>query len=163
MSMLHTIQNTYVPMRVSDVTVDDTVLDSSTAGFTFAPDDKPEDSLQLGPEVNGIEIIFQGADSSDAQNFQARFYGYPINGPAEFICDVSGTIGTARGNEDSTTNLYADTLVIDSQQHVKSVAIKDAGGNNRISKLVFDSVGYRDIYCEFPDVTAGINAYARGF
>lgn len=166
----YTIQGSYEQMRSADVTTDDTVLDGSTAGYTYDWHDKPSAAKELGPEYNACEIIFPcGQDflddtnamiATDGNNFAFSLWGYAERGPAEFLCEVSGTVGTAR-IEDSTSVLYTDTLTIDSQGHLKTISVADAGGNNRVAKLAFDTCGLKYLYVCFSDTSAAINPYIK--
>ena len=169
MAMQHTIRGSYAPMRSGDVTTDDTALDGETAGYTYHWKDKPKEAFQLGEEYNKCEIIFtagyecadstDNADASDGGNFAFKFYSYTENGPAEFLADISGTVGTAR-IADSTLALYVDRLTIASQQHPEAVASKD-NGNNRIAKLVFDTCGFKYLYAEGYDVSHAPRPWIR--
>lgn len=163
---LTTGQFSYEPMRGGDVTVVDTVLDSSTAGFTFHESDKPASAYELNPEYNAPIIIFETKDASDNKNISINLYGYPVNGPAEFIAELSLTVGTARIN-DSTRSLYVDTIVRTndvSDGHAKKITIRDSG-NNRIAKVWFDGMGLRNVYSEVSDMTTGmsVNPKIRSF
>jgi len=172
MSVLHTIQASYEPMRSGDVTTDDTALDGETDGYTYHCEDRPKEAYKLGPEYNSCEIIFTGgyecadntenADTTDGGNFAFKFYGYAEHGPAEYLCDVSGTIGLARIS-DSTLALYADTLTIASQAHIKTISTADAAGSDRIAKLIFDTCGLRYIYAEGYDVSYAPRPWIRPF
>jgi len=157
-------------MRSGDVTTDDTALDGETASYTYHWHDKPSEAFELGPEFNACEIIFTGgyecadntdnADTTDGGNFAFKFYGYVEGGPAEFLCDVSGTMGLAR-IADSTLALYADTLTIDTQAHLKTISVIDGGGNDRVAKLAFDTCGLKYIYAEGYDVSYAPRPWIR--
>jgi hypothetical protein len=167
--MLHTIQGTYESMRTGDVTTDDTALDGETSGYTYHWHDKPSEAFELGQEFNSCEIIFTGgyecadntanADTTDDGNFAFNIYGYTERGPAEFLCEISGTVGTARIT-DSTLALYVDTLTVSSQKHMKKLMVEDSG-NNRIAKLSFDVLGYKYLYAEGYDVSYAPRPWIR--
>lgn len=161
--MLQTIQLGYEPMRAADVTVLDISLDGETAGYTFDKSDRPSDCWQMGPETNAVEIIFPVYDTSNNTKFRFKFWGYTPNGPAEFLCDISGTTGLAR-IDDSTVNLYADTITIAEQKHLKTISVVD-NASDRIAKLIFDACGYKWIYAQCVSVVAdsGVWPHARGF
>ena len=162
MSMLHTIQTSGVPARLLDVTVDDTPLDGETSGYTYDWHDMPQNKVfALGEEANAVEVYFAGWNTTDNFPFSVKLYGYCARGPAEFIADISGKAGLARIN-DSTHNLFVDTLIFSDREHIKGCSISDSG-NDRIAKLALDCVGYKYLYFEFYDVSAGQNAYIRPF
>ncbi len=146
----------YESMRGGDVTAVDTLLDGSTAGYTFHQSDRPASAFPLTEEYVGSVIIFENYDASDAKNAGVNLWGYPRKGAAEFIADLSLTTATARIN-DSTTGLYTSkiTRVNDtSDGHVKKITIRDSG-NGRIAKVWFDNVGYQWLYTEVYDLTTG--------
>jgi hypothetical protein len=144
----------YVPARGGVVTAADTVLDGSTAGYTYHQSDRPASAFTLTEEHVGSVIMFENYDTSDGINSAVRIWGYPHKGPAEFIADLSLTAGTAR-IDDVTTNLYTDTItrVNDlSDGHIKKIKITDSG-NDRVAKVWFDNVGYGHLYVEVYDLT----------
>lgn len=146
----------YEPMRGRDVTAEDTLLDGSTAGHTFHESDRPASAFRLTQEYVGSVIMFENYDTSDAKNSGVNLWGYPLEGAAEFIADISLTTATAR-IDDITTDLYTSgiTLVSDlSNGHIKKIKITDSG-NGRIAKLWFDNVGYAYLYAEVYDLTTG--------
>jgi hypothetical protein len=154
--MLKTPQYGYVPLRGADVTAEDILLDGSTAGYTYHESDRPPSAFQLTEEYNASIIMFENYDASDNKNSGVNLWGYGQTGPAEFICDLSLTAGTARIN-DVTTNLYTDTItrVNDlSDGHIKKIKITDSG-NDRVAKVWFDNVGYKYLYVEVYDLTTG--------
>lgn len=161
MAMAKTIQNGYVPMRPADVSVDDTALDGETAGYTYHEHDRPSGAFELGEDCNAAEIVFAGSDASDGNDFNCKLYGYARSGPAEFLGDISCTIGTARIN-DVTTALYIDTITVAEQGHIKTLSVSDSG-NNRVAKLAFDTIGHKYLYVEFYDVSDTVNALVHTF
>jgi len=155
------MQNGFVPMRPSDVSSDDTVLDGETAGYTLHEHDRPKAAFELGPECNGCEIIFPCSDASDDNDFNCYLYGWPAAGPGSLMADISCTIGLAR-IKDVTTALYVDTISIDSQNHIKTLSAFDSG-NDRIARIALDTVGLKYLYPNFYDVSDTVNAYIRTF
>ena len=151
----------YEPMRGAaggngDVTVADALLDGSTAGRTFHASDRPVDAFKLTPEYVGSVIMFENFDTSDGKNSGVNLWAYPLEGPAEFMADLSLTTATAR-IDDVTTDLYTSgmTRVNDlSDGHIKKIKITDSG-NGRIAKVWFDNAGYSWIYPEVYDLTVG--------
>lgn len=153
-TMLKTAQYGYVPMRGGDVTVADTTLSPTTAGYTFHESDRPTSIHKLGEEDNASFIIFENYDTSADINSAVNIWGYAAKGPAEFIAELSLTTGTAR-IDDIATDLYTDTItrVNDlSDGHIKDIEIRDSG-NNRVAKVFFDNCGYKYLYTEVYDLT----------
>jgi hypothetical protein len=161
-------------MHVSDVTGiiaqgDATqLLDGTATGYTYEFNDKPSDAIKLGNETNNAEIFFRGSDITDGADFGCKIYGYPLNGPAKLICDISGVISEGIMWNDLTDHLYADTLTR-TDTHISTVVGADSG-SDRIATVAFDTVGYGWLYSEFYDISAAgncisgsINAYMRVF
>ncbi len=163
MSMLKTIQMGYVPMRTADITVADTKIDPTAPGYTYHEHDRPTSAYRLGEEANAAVIIFESPIAINDSDAAIRLWGYPAAGPAEFICDASVTIGNIWVN-DITTDLYADTIVIGTQAHLKTVSVADSA-NGRIAKLAFDCVGYKYLYmdCSYIDANTSLRPLIRTF
>ena len=161
---LHTFQGTYEVL--ADATADVLALDGTKAGTTLDWHDRPAITAAggchvIGNETNGCEIIASGyQDATDAANGSFRLYGYVEGGPAEYIADISCTLGMVFIN-DVTTAMYVDTMTIAEQTHLTTVTVKDTG-NNRVAKLRFDVQGYRYICCRWYDVSSCYRAYIRG-
>jgi len=171
MPMLHTLQTSYEPMRSADVTADDTLIDPSGSAGNWLTDFTSRDVYELGPETNGVEIIFW-AEADETDYFGCKLWGGAVGTPsiAEFICDMSGQAGAAIAdvtNPDNTSRLFVDYIYIFDQAHIDMVGLLDSSrGNNRIAKLAFDTYGYKFLYPEFYTVgdTTEVhrtNAYLR--
>lgn len=160
MTMLHTYQGSYEPMRLADVCADETLLDGETASYTYHWHDKPSGAKELGTECNGCVIVMHGTDVDNNDTFVFNLYGYAEGGPAEFIAEVSGTIGVARIN-DVTTTLYADAMNIVEQGHIRNLAVKDGAESGRIAKLTFDTGGLKYLWLEFSDISDAYRPYIR--
>jgi len=153
----YTIQNGYVPMRQDktngDVTAADTALDGSTAGYTYHSSDRPAGAFRLNPEDEQVTMIFPQMDATHNLSFEIKLWGYGAGeDPAEFICDLSLTTGTARVN-DITTQLYVDTITCSSEAHISALNAADNTGNNRVAKLNVSTFGYKYLYAEVFDIT----------
>jgi len=173
MSVLHTFQSSY-EVLTGDITGEISqgdmtqLLDGSSLGYTYQNDDKPSIATEIDPAANGIELIFKGKDVTENSDFGINIWGYRVNGPAEKICEISGIFGTARyedgssfGGDVDTARYWADTLGITSDIHLTTVSVADSG-NNRIAKLKFDDIGYRDLVGEFFDISGAGEAAVSG-
>ncbi len=153
-NMLKSAQYGYSPARGGDVTVADATLTPATANRTFHFSDRPPSAYKLGEEENASVLIFENSDTADGANAGVNIWGYSVNGPAEFIADLSLTTGTAR-IDDVATDLYTDTItrVNDlSDGHIKKIKIVDSG-NDRIARVWWDNTGLKYIYVEIYDLT----------
>lgn len=172
--MLHTFQGSYV--LLAEASQDISGFDGTTVGATLdwhdLPANRPEGespnirddtqgTIEVGNEANGC-VIIAACVSTATENKNGAFelFGWAEGGPAEYIADVSCTTGLIWGPDDSTTALYVDTMVIDTQYHVKNLTVKDSA-NNRICKLQFDLAGLKYISCRWYDITGKWESYIR--
>lgn len=157
MTMLHTFQGGWLPLRTADVSADDTALDPTLANYTFF-DLTKRDAHRLDPGANGMEVVFLG-EGDDTDYFGCRIFGKSPFGPAERIAEISGHYGTALAPNDgsvtvdSTTYKIAETILLDGSNvfHVRDVTVADCSAN-RAAKLHFDTAGMTHVYFEFYNV-----------
>jgi hypothetical protein len=141
------------PLRKGDVSTVDTFLDGVTSGLTYNWGDKPE-IISAGPEAGALTVRFEGRGSNNDQ-FAFRLWAYPENGPAEYICEGSCTLGTAIIDSDTSTR-HVDTINISDYENWYNIpAVIDGSGSNRIAKIATDRCGYKYVYCEISGVGNG--------
>jgi len=142
MSMLHTIQGAYVPLRPETGEVDATL---SVNAWDWTA--KPSTAFQLGPEWNNMEMIFKfPSDATADADADGVVYGWVDQGPRERICEISVTAGTATIAA-AADALYGDTIVA-TETHPTTVKVSDSA-SNRVVKLTFDAIGYKWIDVDF--------------
>ena len=183
MSMLHTIQNTYVAGRTAEVTADDTLIDGTSMMTT---DFTSRDVLELGEDVNGVQVTFIAeCATATPDTFACNIWGAAKAGfgqakdatatshPTcpEFICDITGA-GRDGYYTDTTVRLFLNDISVINQRHGKTVTVQpgDLTLTPSPSKVLFDTVGYDWLYFEFYTVGTGasnevdrIMPYVRGF
>jgi len=150
--MNYTIQASFEKMRSADVTADDTAIDGSTSGYRLT-DITKRDIITFGPETNGIEIMFT-AEGVDGDVFGAKIWNISNEGIALKVADITGALGTAWAditNADNTTRLFADSITIDAEYHLKEVTVADTA-NNRMARIGLDTLGCKGSYVEFHTV-----------
>lgn len=159
MTMLSTMQSSYVPLRPETGEVDGT-LTVNAWDWTA----KPSRAFVLGPEWNNMEMIFKfPADATADADADCVVYGWVEQGPRERICEISITAGTAQITG-SATALFGDTMVT-TQTHPATVAVNDTG-NNRVAKLTADLIGYKYIDVDFSAAgcfTGTVQPWARPY
>lgn len=129
--------------------------DSSTVTLTTAGNyaNKPSGAVQLDCDVNGLQIIICGGSAAN-KTFSWTLYLYrTANGPAEYAAEGTGILGTQQvvyypDGGAATSKFWADTLVITNQDWLTNVSIIDAGGDNRVGKILLDTCGYAFAYLE---------------
>ncbi len=167
MPMMTTMQSGFHPMRpeafkANDVTADDTFLDGTT---TFIADLTARDVFMLGPETNGVEIMFDASTGVDGDTFSVTIWeGVRFNSGkcvALQVCDCTGAIGAAfsprsdrfTGRTGDGTRYICGDLTITAQYHTKTVGIaNNADSSEGPARLVFDTLGAECLYAEFSAV-----------
>ncbi len=156
--MLKTYQASYEKMRTSTISADE----ASFTGTGFVPANKPEDAKHLPPECNAVEILPYMEDFTADIDGTFELWGWAINGPAEFIAEVSATVGTAqRTTGGDTTDAFCDKLVCTTQGHINTVTCVDVNSANNASKITFDMGGLESVHILFTDISEGWNALIR--
>ena len=133
----------------------------------------PNASEEKDPKViansvaNGLVFTFAGGAAADAV-FSWKIYGWRNeNGPAELLADGTGVLGTQavvkypHNGATATSKFWADTLVVENEYWIKEVEAT-ASGNNSVSKVWFDTCGYRYFYVEIP-TSDGVMASYVGY
>ncbi len=147
MTMLHTIQGTYEPLRDAITSADATV---GPGDFDFSS--KPSHAFQTDEAWNGLEMIFKFPSGAVAnEDVHGMLYGWVQNGPRERIAEISVTAGTATIGGVATA-LWGDTIVLTSL-HINTVSVTDSA-NNTVAKLAFDLAGLKYVAAEFTVLSA---------
>jgi hypothetical protein len=158
--MLNTYQGSYE--LLADASVDVTIFDGSADGYSYRWDDFSRNAFlteitlgtkQVGTECNGIEIIALATGTAENEDSNFKLYGRTEGGPAEYLYDISMTVGTARSSGDNTTSLYVDTFTVGETVHFKNATVKNI--TNGIARLQFDFAGYKYLTGEMYDVSDG--------
>lgn len=152
MVMMQTIQAIFEKMRTADVTSDDTAFDGVTSGARYT-DITKRDVYMYDTAVNGVEVIFS-AEGVNTDTFGCEVWNISSDGLADKVADITGALGTAVAdmtNTDNTSRLFAGTLTIAEEFHLKEVTVADSG-NNRFAKLGWDTLGNRGGYISFHSI-----------
>lgn len=158
---LHTYQGGYEKMRKSDVDSDEsTITDFRPSAIITNNRDASEAWFPLNQESNGAEIIFYQADNTANTNGTIELWGAGLNGPAELVAEISGTIGTAKISDDFTALAY-DTLNIIFDGLPVNIVVSDGSGSNRISRITFDTMGLKFLKPKWTDISSAQNALIR--
>ncbi len=143
-----TRQGVWQPLRTA-VTADDTALDGTTSGATYAFGDKPDAAVKLAASANGVELFFYGtAAANKTANY--KIYAYRGNGPARLIC--AGVVTTGAAVTGATNTFYCDTITIITNNNDCSVI--DSGNDRAAILYLGDMRGYSWLHCEV-DIVAG--------
>lgn len=135
---------------------DASILDLTTEGDF---DNMPSGAVHIpaselgGARERKIEIIFCGGAAA-GKTFDYRVYAWRANnGPAEFVCSGTGTLGTQavvkypHNGSAATNKFWAHSLSVTSRW-IKSARTSDTSGNNEIAKLSFDLLHRAYLYVE---------------
>jgi hypothetical protein len=138
----HKHQAGWKPLRVG-VTADDTALDGTTSGYTYAEGDRPAAAVEVDPTWNTIEVYFYGTDAAN-ETCNYKLYAYKATGPALLWCNGAFTLGAAVTG--ATNTFFADTIT-ETDVH-GTTAVVDSG-NDRVCVLTLgDTKGIKYMYCE---------------
>ena len=115
-------------------------------------------------KVNGLVFYFAGGNA-DNDAFTWNVYAWKNeNGPAELVTTGTGMLGSQavvkypHNFAPATNKFWADTIVIENEYWMKEVEAT-AEGSNSVSKLWFDSSGYRYFYVEIPTSVGDMSCY----
>jgi len=163
--MLNTYQGSYE--LLADSSADVTIFDNSTTGLRYVWADFSREKFlaeatlgtaEVGTECNGIEIIAVGATAADKLGAM-RIWGRTEGGPAEYLYDVSMTVGAMRASADNTVDLYVDTYVVAETAHFKAATVKSP--TDKLGRLQFDFAGYKYLTAELYDISSPFQIYYR--
>lgn len=161
---LTTFQGSYEWMRGTDITgSESTITDFRPSAIQAVKNDISESWYTLTRDSNGAEVIFYQADATFNKNATVQMWGAAThNGPAELVAEISGTIGTAN-ILDGTPGYAWDTLNIIFDGLPVNIVASDATGNNRPSRITFDTMGLKYLKPIWTDITpsSGNNALIR--
>ena len=152
--MLQTKQSSYEKMRSTTTSADE----ASLTGTGFIPANRPAAAKQLPPECNAVEILPYMEDFTANIDGTFELWGWAENGPAEFLAEISATVGAAQR---TASDGFCDKLVCTTQGHVNTVSIHDAGSTNNVSKIKIDMAGLKYIHAIYTDISEGWNALIR--
>ncbi len=115
-------------------------------------------------KANGIIFSFAGGDADD-DAFTWKIYAWKNeNGPAELVVDGTGILGSQavvkypHNGATATSKFWADTLVITNERWMKEIEATTEGGNS-VSKVWFDTCGYRYFYLEIPTAVGVMSSF----
>ncbi len=165
--MINTYQGSYE--LLADSSTDVTLFDNSTTGLRYVWADFSRDKFlvdvtlgtkQVGIECNGVELIAVGATAANKDGAM-RIWGRTEGGPAEYLYDVSMTVGAMRASADNTVDLYVDTFVVAETAHFKAATVKSP--TDKLGRMQFDFAGYRYLTAELYDISSPFQIYYRAF
>lgn len=148
-----TKQTGYLPWRPADtaVSVAETAPAAATSKWATFSSTYAAKAFTMPAHSNTASLAF----TSDANNQTATvtLYAYRSGGPAELIGVYDLTSG-AQVNDDS--RYWVDTIVA-SGTPVWPIepTLSDEGGNDRVSKIVIDMLGYKHLVALFTTIGAG--------
>ncbi len=145
MPISETLRIGYAKTRI--VTTDDTLV--SAAADTMMLEDVPSYSYKPDTRQNAIEVAF--TMGADAQACAAFLFAHRKNG--DIVLVWNGTI-TAGTQEATDGRFYVDTFATTTDNWITTIKEVDAGGNNRMSRLVLDTVGYYGFFVQFTGLSS---------
>lgn len=139
------------------VSSNDTLVDAAADTMMF--EDIIAGSYKPPVTQNAIEIAF--AMGADAQACAAFVYAARENGDIVLVWD--GTL--TAGKQEATDGLFwVDTFGSTTDNWITTIKEVDTGGADRMSRLVFDTCGYRYFFVQFTGLSSeSVKTYYSGF
>lgn len=145
MPVNETLRARYETSRL--VETNDTLVTAAADTMMFA--DVPNYSYRPPSTQNAIEVAF--TMGAEAQSCGAYLFAYRKNG--DIVLVWSGTI-TAGAQEATNGEFYVDTFGSTTDNWITTIKEVDAGGNDRMSRLVFDTCGYSGFFVQFDGISS---------
>ena len=150
MPISETIRSGWTKTR-AEIDTDDTLVSASATTMKFA--NIPDYSYRPSTEQNAIEIAFLmgvNAESCAAYVFAAR-----KNGDIVRVWAGNITAGTMEATDKGDHGHFVDTFDTTVDSWITTIKEVDAGGGNRIARLVFDTCGYSYFFVQYTGLGAG--------
>lgn len=139
------------------VSSNDTLVDAAADTMMF--EDIIAGAYKPALSQNAIEIAF--TMGADGQACAAFVYAARENGDIVLVWD--GTL-TAGKQEATDGSFYVDTLGSTSDNWITTIKEVDGGGDDRMSRIVFDTVGYKYFFTQFTGISSeSVTAIYSGF
>lgn len=143
------------PRAVIDT--DDTLVTADPNGMKFA--DIPAYAYQPNSKHNGIEICW--VMNANGSSCAATLFAARSNGDIAQVW--TGTI-TAGTQESTSDEYYVDTIASTTETWITDIVEIDGGGNNRMSRIMLDTCGYRYFFLQYTGLSSEtVRAYISGY
>ena len=154
MPISETVRSGWTTPR-GEISADDTLVSASATTMKFA--NIPDYCYRPPSTQNAIEIAFLmgvNAEACAAYVFAAR-----KNGDIVRVWAGTITAGTMEATDKGDHGHFVDTFAASTDSWITTIKEVDAGGGNRMSRLVFDTCGYSYFFVQYTglsneDVTA---------
>ena len=139
------------------VSSDDTLVSAGVGTMKFA--NVPSYSYKPATSQNALEIAF--TMDADASSCIAYVFGAKKNGDIALVW-----FGTITGGTQQATagGVWADTVASSTDNWITTIKEVDGGGDNRMFRIVFDTVGYYEFFTQFTGLSSEtVQAHYSGF
>ena len=131
----------------SGVDSSDTILHTESPP-TMKAANIPSHAYTVPPGMNSIELRL--LCDADGRVATAHIYAARASDDICLVCSLAATGGKQQATDD---RYYADTFTV-TDLWMKDIETADINGGDRISRIAFDMLGYRQIFVLF-DITSG--------
>ena len=139
------------------ISSDHTLVSAAVGTMKFA--NIPTYAYKPSRTQNAIEIAF--AMNADAAACVAHVYAARENGDIAEIWTGTLTAGNVENTDD---DYWVDTFASTTDTWITTIKELDAAGNNGMSRIIFDSCGYRYFFVQFTGLAAEtVRAFYSGF
>lgn len=139
------------------ISSDDTLLTASATTMKTA--NIPADSYKPESSQNAIEIAF--LMDADGKACVVFLFAAKENGDVVLVWTATLTAGkqVATGGK-----FWVDTMAASTDTWITTIKEVDVGANDRMSRIVLDTCGYKHFFCQFTGLSSEtVQAYYSGF
>ena len=154
--LIETIRSGWSTPRAA-ISANDTLVDASATTMKFA--NIIDGAYLPSPTQNAVEIAF--SMGANGQSCAAFVYAARRNGDIVLVWNGTITAGTQVATDGS---FYVDTLGTTTENWITTIKEVDGGGDNRMSRVIFDTAGYQYFFVQFTGISSeSVQARYSGF
>jgi len=139
------------------IATDDTLVSAAVGTMKFA--NVPAHAYKPDTRQNALEVAF--TMDADGSACVAYLFAARENGDIVLVWTGTLTAGTQQATDGGT---WVDTFGSTTDNWITTIKEVDAGGNNRMARLVLDTCGYKYFFCQYTGLSSEtVKAFFSGF
>ena len=151
-----TIRRNYTTPRAA-IATDDTLVSAAIGTMKFA--NIPSYAFRPDSAMNAVEVAF--TMDADGKACAATLFAARDN--ADIVQVWTGTL-TAGTQQATDGGVWVDTFATTTDTWITVIKETDASGNNRMSRIVLDTAGYKYFFVQFTGLSSEtVRAFYSGF
>jgi hypothetical protein len=141
----------------SAISSDDTLVTAAADTMKYA--NVPTYSFKPPTSMNALEVAF----TLDAEASEVVAYIFAARKSGDIVLVWTGTL-TGGAQEATDGGVWVDTLGTTTDNWITTIKEVDVGGNDRMSRVVFDTCGYNAFFVQFTGLSSETaKAHYSGF